>query len=233
MPQHTKRTRFRRKDLRQPDEFKTLTSRAAEWVRGHQQLGLGVLGGVAAIFVLGLIVSRVGAARSQAAADAFRSAYATFQAGKFGESAEAFGALVHDYPRTPFGRLAGLYRGHALARQGNAGDAATAYGEYLASSPDTYLRQEALTGLGHSKEAAGDRGGALAAYDEAAVLEGPYKTEVLFAAARLEEAGGQADQARERYGRLLKEALDPDLRAQVLAKLPPGFDASGQSPAEP
>src|SRR5205814_65443 len=77
-----------------------------------------------------------GAERERASL-AFRTAHTTFAAGnKFTEAAEAFAALAHDYPHTAYGRLAGLYRGHAFARQGDAAAAATAYAEYLATSPD-------------------------------------------------------------------------------------------------
>ena len=222
MPQHTKRSRFRRKDLRQPDEFETLTGRALAWARDRQQIVLGVLAAAAAVALVALVVSRVGASRAAAAGDAFRGAYATFQAGKFTEAADAFSTVAHDYPRTAFGRLAGLYRGHALARQAAAGDAATAYTEYLATSPEAYLRQEALAGLGRAREASGDAAGALEAYSEAGGLGGPFRSDALLSAARLHEAAGRPDQAREIYARLLKEAADPELRALLVAKLPPG-----------
>lgn len=222
MPQHTKRTRFRRKELRQPDEFETLTGRAVAWARERRQLALGVLGAAAAVALIVLIVSRVGASRTAAAADAFRGAYTTFQAGKFADAAEAFSTVARDYPRTAFGRLAGLYRGHAFARQNAADDAATAYVGYLATSPEPYLRQEALAGLGRAKEASGDPNGALEAYAEAGGIEGPFRSDASLSAARLHEAAGQPDQAREIYARLLKEAPDPELRALLVTKLPPG-----------
>src|SRR5206468_4321464 len=83
----------------------------------------------------------------------------SFDEGKFQEAAQGFAYVVERYPGAPFGRLAVLYRAHALARQGDQAAAATAYGEYLASAavPD-YLRQEALVGLARAKEAAGDTG---------------------------------------------------------------------------
>src|SRR5438105_4021001 len=60
----------------------------------------------------------------------------------------------------------------------------------------------------------------------AAALEGPYRRDALLGEARLQEAGGQGDAAREIYARLLKESdPDPDLRTLLLSKLPPGTAA--------
>ena len=224
MPQHTKRLKIRRKDLRQPDEFETLTGQALAWAEEHTRLLAGVLGTLAVVGLLAVIVNRVSASRNESAAEEFRRAKVTFDAGKFAEAAEAFGAATRDYPRSPYGRLAALYRGHALARQNQPADAATAYAEYLATSPAPYLRQEALAGLARAKETSGDPAAALEAYTEAAGLEGAYRTDALLNAARLHDAAGHADQAREIYARLLKEAPDPELRSLLLAKLPPGSE---------
>jgi tetratricopeptide (TPR) repeat protein len=222
MPQHPKRVKIRRKDLRQPDEFETLTGRALAWAEENSRLLLGVLGAVAAVAVVVLLVNRVGAARNASAAEAFRRAKVTFDAGQMAEAASGFEGVSRDYPRAPFGRLAALYRGHALARQNQAAEAATAYSEYLASASVSYLRQEALTGLGRAKEATGDTAGALEAYAEAGNLDGAFRTDALLNAARLHEAAGHGDQAREIYARLLKESPDAELRSLLLAKLPPG-----------
>ena len=39
MPQHAKRIKVRRKDLRKPDEFETLTGQALDWADDHRALG--------------------------------------------------------------------------------------------------------------------------------------------------------------------------------------------------
>ena len=204
MPQHAKRIKIRRKALRQPDEFETLTGQAVNWASANRGLVTGV---VAALAVAGLAAVAVGhlrGAERERASLAFRTAHTTFAAGnKFTEAAEAFAALAHDYPHTAYGRLAGLYRGHAFARQGDA-----------------------------AKEAIGETTPALEAYVQAGTLEGPYRTDALLSAARLHEAGGRADLAREIYARLLKEAPEPDLKAFLLSKLPPGQQATAPAKDE-
>lgn len=234
MPQPAKRTRIRRKDIRQPDEFATLTAQAGTWMREHQGLVAGTVAAVAALGLVMLLVSRSRAGRAELASIDFRVAHDTFQAGKYAEAAAGFAALAEKLPGTPFGRLARLYRGHALARQGDGAAAATAYGEYLAINPEpAYLRQEALTGVARAKEATDDTAGALEAYTEAAALEGPFRTDAALAAARLHEAGGQGDQARTIYLRLLKEAPDADVQAFLLGKVPAAAaEAAAKAPAD-
>src|SRR5437773_8300658 len=199
MPRHARRLKIRRKDLRKPDEFETLTGQAV----------------------------------------AFRSAQESFDEGKFQEAAQGFAYVAERYPGAPFGRLAVLYRAHALARQGDQAAAATAYGEYLASTavPD-YLRQEALVGLARAKEAAGDMAGALDAYTQAGALPGAYRDDALLSAARLEQAAGHAERAQAIYAGLLKDAADPATKAFVAAKVPgaarpAGGDAEGTADIDP
>src|SRR5206468_2735929 len=159
--------------------------------------------------------------RNEAAAVAFRSAQARFDEGKFHDAAEDFAYVVERYPHAPLGRLAALYRAHALARQGDQAAAATAYGEYLASAADfDYLRQEALVGLARAKEASGDTAGALDAYTQAGALPGPYRDDALLSAARLEQAAGHADRAQAIYAGLVKDAADPETKALAAAKVP-------------
>ena len=213
--------------LRRPDEFHTLTNRAAAWVGGHRELTGGIALGVLVVAAVVLGISQYRSSQVDRAAESFRAAQATFTAGRFADAAAAFQAVTESYPRTPSGRLATLYRAHALARQGDAAAAATVYGEYLAARPATeYLRQEALDGLAHAREASQDAAGALESYTQAAALDGPYRAEALLGAARLQEAAGKPDAAREIYARLLKESQpDPDLRTLLLSKLPPGTEA--------
>jgi tetratricopeptide (TPR) repeat protein len=229
MPQHAKRVKIRRKDLRQPDEFETLTGQALAWAEEHRQLLLAAVGIVLVIAAGVLLVGRARAARNEAAATDFRAAHELFQASKWPEAATAFDDVTIKYPSAPFGRLARLYRGHALARGGDAAAAANAYTDYVASEPDAaYLRQEALAGLGRAKEGVGDTAGALDAYTQASELDGPYRTDAMLGAARMHERAGAADKARDIYVKLQAENPQGDLRALLASKVPPA-----KPPVEP
>jgi len=238
MPRHARRLKIRRKDLRKPDEFETLTGQAVAWADEHRPVVYGVLAVAVVVLAGSLAIGRWRASRNDAAAVAFRSAQESFDEGKFQEAAQGFAYVVERYPGAPFGRLAVLYRAHALARQGDQA-AATAYGEYLASAavPD-YLRQEALVGLARAKEAAGDMAGALDAYTQAGALPGAYRDDALLSAARLEQAAGHAERAQAIYAGLLKDAADPATKAFVAAKVPgaarpAGGDAEGTADIDP
>src|SRR5581483_4769951 len=228
MPSSSHRVKIRRKDLRRPDEFKTLATEAGEWLVAHRALAFGVAGALVVVTLVALLVGWYSASRNHAAGVAFRSAHETFQAGKYAEAAASFGALADEYGSTSFGRLAALYRGHALARQGGA---AAAYEAFLAGGRAApYLRQEALDGLGHVQEASGNAA-AVASYTQAADLDGPYKADALMNAARLEDAAGHADTARALWARLEKEAPDPAALEVARAKL--GQQASAAPPSAP
>src|SRR2546427_1094599 len=174
MPRHAGRIKIRRKDLRKPDEFETLTGQAVAWADEHRPVVYAVLAVAVVVLAGSLAIGRWRASRNDAAAVAFGSAQARFDEGKFQDAAQDFAYVVERYPGAPFARLAALYRAHALARQGDQAAAATAYGEYLASAavPD-YLRQEALVGLARAKEAAGDMAGAPDAHNPARAPPGP------------------------------------------------------------
>ena len=234
MPRHARRLKIRRKDLRKPDEFETLTGQALAWADEHRPVVWGLLA-IALVALAGsLAIGRWRTSRYDAAAVAFRSAQARFDEGKFQDAVGDFAYVAERYPRTPFGRLAGLYRAHALARQGDQAAAATAYAEYLASAGRVdYLRQEALMGLGRAKEATGDAAGALDAYTQAGALPGPYRDEARLAAARLEQAAGHADRAQAIYAGLLADAADPATKSFVAAKVPNAARPTGGGAEDP
>src|SRR5437870_3372550 len=119
MPQHARRLKIRRKDLRKPDEFETLTGQAVAWAGEHRPVVYGVLAVAVVVLAGSLAIGRWRASRNDAATVAFRSAQARFDEGKFQDAAQDFAYVVERYPGTPFGRLAALYRAHALARQGD------------------------------------------------------------------------------------------------------------------
>ena len=52
MPQHAKRIKVRRKDLRKPDEFETLTGQALDWADEHRSLVGGIAGTVVLVALI-------------------------------------------------------------------------------------------------------------------------------------------------------------------------------------
>jgi predicted negative regulator of RcsB-dependent stress response len=215
--------RISRKAIRQPDEFHELTLRAVDWFRANQSAVVGAASAAAIVVVAVLGFNWNAGRQSAAAAVRFDAARSRFEASDYTGAVADFEGVSQDYPRTPAGRLAILYRAHALGRKADAAAAATAYGEYLASGPATdYLRQEALLGLARAKEAQDDRPGALATYRDAADVAGPFRTPARMAVARLLEATGDAAGAKAIYAELATAPdLDADSRQLVASKVPP------------
>ncbi len=223
-----------RKALREPDEFQTLTTQAVDWARDNQNVVVSVVAVVVAIAAVVLGLNWYSQRQANAAAIQLQTAQGLFDAKNYAQAAAEFSAVTTAYPRTPSGRIAALYRAHALAEQPDAAGAATAYTEYLATSPATdYLKQEALVGLAHAKEATNDLDGARDAYRQATEIVGPFRTPAQLALARLEEAAGRTDQARSLYAEALKASdLDADTRQAIAARVP-GVVKPDEAPAAP
>ena len=218
-----KHYKLTRKDLREPDEFQAFTTQAIEWIRDNQSAVIGAVSTLVAIAAVVLGVGWYTQRQADAAAVRLQSAQTLFDAKKYADAANEFGAVGSEYPRTPSGRLAALYRGHALAAQPDPAGAAAAYADYLADAPPTdYLRQQALLGLARAREATGDPRGATEAYQQAADIAGPFRTPAQVALARLEDAAGNTEKARALYTELLKAPdLDGESRQAITSRLPP------------
>jgi hypothetical protein len=222
------RIKLDRKALREPDEFQTLTTQLGAWAEANRTMLAAIVAAALAIAAVAGGVSWYRGRQEAAAAIRFQSAYTDFQASKWLEAADAFEALGHDYAGTSYGRLAALYQGHALARKPDPAAAATAYGEFLAASPPTeYLKQEALVGLADAREASGDAAGAREANEQAAAIDGPFRSDARLSLARLYEAGGQPDKAKELYLAVLKDSPSGYARTVLEAKIPADLAAAG------
>ena len=154
MPEHARRIKIRRKALRQPDEFHTLTSQAMAWLDAHREFAAGIALAALVAAAAVVAVSQYRASQVGRAAESFRAAQATFEARHFADAAAAFEVLGETYPRTPSGRLAGLYRAHAREGSGDATGALEAYTQ--AAALEGPYRQDALLGEARLQEAAGN-----------------------------------------------------------------------------
>jgi predicted negative regulator of RcsB-dependent stress response len=226
-----KHYKLHRKELRDPDVFQERTAQAVDWLRDNQTVVVAVVSAVVAIGAVILGIGWYSARQAETASSRLASAESLFESKKYPEAATEFAAVASEYPSTPSGRLAGLYKARALAAQPDAAAAVTAYNEYLAGSPATdYLRQEALIGLGRAQEGTKDSAAAMDSYGKAAEVNGPFRTTAQMALARLQDAAGNGDKARALYVELLKAPdIDGDSRQYILSRLPP--DAVPQADA--
>lgn len=215
--------RITRHELREPDEFMAFTGQVMDWVRQNQSAVIGAVSTVIAVGAVALGMNWYAGRQADAAAVKLEAAQATFEAKAYANAAIAFADTASAYPGTSAGRIALLYRAHALAQQPDPAAAATAYSEYLATTPATdYLRQAALIGLAQSNEASGNAAAATTSYRQAAATAGPFRLTAQVALARLEDAAGHAEQAQALYAEIATSPdLDADTRQALASKLPP------------
>jgi predicted negative regulator of RcsB-dependent stress response len=231
--------RLRRKDLREPDEFFTLTGRALDWSQQNARLLTGIGVAIALVVVIAGIWSWVQQSRQARAARDFYAADELFRREQWEQAETGFDELADDLPSTPYGRLARLYAGRAALRLGKNAEAAAHLREFLASPvDDVAIEQLARINLGSALLAQNEVEPAKAELTKARDLAGPAKGEATLELARAEEAAGQKDRALELYQSYLSDdpaAVARDLaRARILALggTPPALPAPAM-PGQP
>jgi outer membrane protein assembly factor BamD (BamD/ComL family) len=212
--------RLTRKDLRQPDEFQTLSRQALDFVEANRNAVVAALGALIVLLLAIVAYRMISQSREASASVAYTEARALLTEKKYSEAATKFDEIATDYGGTSYGPLATLERGNALLLADQAADAAAAYERFLQSSPPTdYLRQLAQTRLGYALEKLGKSADAERSFSTAAAKPGPFKAEALFGAARNAEAAGNAEQAKGFYTQLLEQHPTTEYRQVASAHL--------------
>lgn len=218
MTQATHTTKkLRHKDLKQPDEFISLSGQVVAWARKN---ALAVQIGVAVAVLLVLTIAGVRwytQSRDQAAARAFYGANELFKRDQWDAAQQDFAAVAKDYGSTPYGTLAKLYAGRAALNAQRPADAIPALNEFLSAPPSPALEQIGRVALARALEATGDAPGARTQLDKALTLAGPLGPEATMGLAQIEEAAGNKDKAVELYQKYLAD--EPDGAAASLARM--------------
>jgi predicted negative regulator of RcsB-dependent stress response len=231
--------KIRRKDLRQPDEFITLSRRAITYAEENRTTVFLVMGAIATLLLAVLAYRTVRTSREASAAQAYGQAHALLGDRKYPEAATAFQQAADSYGSTIHARLAQLQRANALLLGDRPGEAAEAYQKFLdAGAPTDYLRQLALTRLGQAHEKSGRPAEADAAFAAAADLAGPFSDEALLGEARVAEQAADSAKAKALYEQFLEKYPTSDRRALVTSRLvalgwspPAGENAGGAATA--
>ncbi len=203
------RTRYRRKDLKRPDEFVSKGTQMLEWMRTHGNR-VGVIAGVLAAVILVLVGLRsMRSAQLRQANDELGQALAVYRANRFGDAVAQFTEVATRWHATPVGSMARIYLGLAEAQNSNLDGAIAALQEVL-EQPElpSYLRQQAVQDVAIALERKGDAKAAAQQYATAAAMDGPYRAGALLAEARLREQLGEPAQARALYERFVAEFPD-------------------------
>jgi tetratricopeptide (TPR) repeat protein len=220
------RQRFRRKDLKRPDEFVSRGRQVLDWGVENSRVLSWSAAAVAVLIVLVMGFVSIRNARVRQANEDLSHALADYRDGHYAQAASQLADVASRWQSTSAGRIAGLYAANADL---NADDfeTATALLQDVLSGHDwpSYLQQQALVDLGFALAHKGDAAGAAGRYAAAAALEGPYTAQALLGEARCREHMGDKDKARQLYQQLQRDfpqSAEGEVAAGKLDELPAG-----------
>jgi outer membrane protein assembly factor BamD (BamD/ComL family) len=194
------RKRIKRKDLKRPDDFITLTGRVVAWGRRNTGLVIGLSVAAAVLLVGAGLLSAYASARQRDANSELGRALATLEARDYANAAQQFEALAE------------------RRSSSDIADAALQAVEKLAAEEDRlpgYLQQELLFTWASALEEKQRWPEAADKYAAAAALEGPYTGPAVLAEAQIRERAGEADRAMELYRKFHEQF--PNLPGRDLA----------------
>lgn len=204
-----KSNRLRRKDIKKPDEFITLTGQVMDWLRANTPLAYATGAGLLAI-VLGLgAFTAYRAAQQREANNDLAAGIAVRRGTDLAAAARDLDAAADRWRGTPPGSLALLLAANTAIQLGNDAAAAVKLEDLLAAGSLTpYLQQAALFALGTALEGQGKWPDAADKYAAAASVEGPYEASAILGEARARQQAGQADKANELYRKYFEQFPD-------------------------
>ncbi|HVN84726.1 MAG TPA: tetratricopeptide repeat protein [Candidatus Binatia bacterium] len=211
--------RIRRKDLKRPDEFVTISARALGWARTHQR-NLAIAGTALAIAIVGTAVFfAVRQARLRDAnVDLGRALVLYRDAAKATDASNQLAEVGRRWSGTSPGDVATLLAGASDLRRDNTDSAVAALQEVGARDWPPYVKQQILLNLGYAFEKKGQGAEAISKYAEASSLDGPYTFDALLAEARVQEATDKT-KSRALYERLKRDFPDSPEKDFIEAKL--------------
>jgi tetratricopeptide (TPR) repeat protein len=205
-----------RKDLKAPDKFQEVATRAVDWISGHKKNARAISIVVAAAVAIAIVAGLVASARSDKAGalayEVVRAAGAEVSAvplpgvpGPFyANDAERQKAVIAaaelaigEYPSTAAGHLALLMKADAQYRLGEADAAVASYQKYLSeTSSDDSLRFGALDGIAMALESKGKLDEAAAAWERSGREAPLFSDHADIERARVLALAGKKDEAR-------------------------------------
>jgi len=200
------RQRFRRKDLKRPDEFVSRGRQVLDWGTENARVLSWSAAAVAVLVLLVMGFVSVRNARVRQANEDLSHALADYRDGHYAPAASQLADVASRWQSTAAGRIAGLYAANADLNADNF-ETATVLLQDVLSAHDwpSYLQQQALVDLGFALEHKGDAAGAAGRYATAAGLDGPYTAQALLGEARCREQMGDKDKARQLYEQLQRD----------------------------
>jgi len=203
------RKKIRKKDLKKPDEFITLSTRIIAWSRDNTRLVMGAIGGITLLI---LVVSGVFVFKAQREARAralYEAALALYPASAAGEAnaaeytevAAKLEEVKSHYGATAVGTNASVDLGNVYFQIGDYDKAISCYTDFLGRTDlENSLHAPVLESLGEAYEAKGSYEDALRVYQRLARESAPvYQTQAQLYLGRVYEAMGDQSQAMNHY----------------------------------
>jgi len=207
----------RKKLLKEPDEFLTLSARLFQFVVKHKYQMLATLGGVILI-VLAVsgwsYHSHQRANESLAQLQKSWNRYETLRNGKdkdpvlaFQEVRAEFEQLIADSGDKPGGKMARVIFADICFDAGEADKAIALYKSALEDFTQPFYRDQILNGLGYAYEAKKEYNTALEYFEKISVGSDPVlKAEALFNMGRLYAALGNAEKSQQAYQKIVADS---------------------------
>lgn len=209
--------KLRHKDLKQPDEFISLSTRAIAWAQKNQTTVLIVVGAAVAVVLLAAGIRWYVQSRAENAARQFYGASELFKREQWDQAQKDFAALAGSYGGTPYGNLAKLYAGRAALNASKPAEAVPFLTEFVGAAPSPALEQIGRVALARALADTSNVAGAREQLDRAILLDGPLAPEARIRLARIEETDGSKEKAIELYRQYLTD--EPEGAAAALARM--------------
>lgn len=213
--------RIKRKDIRQPDQFVTLSRKIYQLVLEKYRTQSIIAGAVLLAVVLGVWGWSIhSATQNRLAAASYSRAVTLYHSKRYPEALKAFSDLAQNYRSTTYGRFGQLYQANAYIALKQPELAASILRDLISrEKSDSFVRQVALFTLADSQEAQGQWQQAAQNFGEAEKIPGPFKEEALLGKARSASNGGDLKEALTSYRQYLSGRPDSEKTTEVSLRI--------------
>lgn len=210
--------RFKRKSLKKPDEFLTISQKAVDFFIAHSRVFLIAIACVllAALTAAGINYYRANKIRE--ASGAFASALRLYEQKQYSRAVAAFQEIADTRWTGPYRELSILYKANSQMRL-NATAGALKTLDPILSSKNSFVKALAFKLKGDAQAALGQTNEAATSYQQAVSLNGPLQAESLLLQARQLERNGKPTDAAALYEKFLQSFPESSERPVVEARL--------------
>ncbi len=220
-----------KKQLRQPDEFITVTQRLFLFVEAHLKK-ISIAGIAILVIILAVVIyqmwnrsnERDAQIKFNTAEESYQMAMSPYREGSPADYKAAlakFDEIIKDFPRTSSGKVSLLYKGNIHLKLGEYDEAIKAYQAFLGDTGKNKLYHLfTWEGLGYAYEGKKDYEKAVDAYQKTIALDESFKSgEAYLNLGRCYEKMGKQKEALEDYKSFLKVAQKSQMTGEVLRKV--------------